>query len=76
MWTVENASFGKELILYQMTKAFVDYKINENEKFRPISGLEENIVSSICHFSHNVFNRLLSQGHQKLALFGKGLKKI
>ena len=32
------------------------------------------LVTSIFSFSHNVFKRLLSQGRQKAALCGKGLR--
>ena len=32
------------------------------------------LVTNIFSFSHNVFKRLFSQGHEKLGLCGKGLE--
>ena len=34
---------------------------------------EKLLVTSIFSFSHNVFKRLVSQGHQKVSLCGNGL---
>ena len=35
---------------------------------------EKMLVTSIFSFTHNVFKRLLFQGHEKLGLCGKELK--
>ena len=37
--------------------------------------MEKLLVTSIFSFSHNVFKRLLFQGHEKSVLCGKGLNQ-
>ena len=59
-------------------KAFAD-KINVTENWKFVLGRAENIVRKgknagyqhFFSFSHNVFKRLLRQGHIKLGLHGK-----
>ena len=43
---------------------------------KTLSGTGENAVISIFSFSHNVFKRLLFQGHSKLGLCAKGLATV
>ena len=62
-------------------KAFADDKLNVINMIISVFDRVENIVgkgeiacTSNFSFSHNVFNRLLSQTHQKVSLCGNGLR--
>ena len=63
-------------------KAFADDKLNVTKIMISVFDREENIVgkgeiacTSDFSFSHNVFQRLLSQTRQKVSLCGKGPAK-
>ena len=54
------------------------FQFNENGRklSKPVETLwekEKLLVTSNFFFSHSVFKRFVSQGHQKVSLFAKGL---
>ena len=62
---------------------FADDNCRFDENGRKLSKREENtvgkgeiLVTSNFSFSHSVFERLVSQGRQKVSLCGNGLKSL
>ena len=90
IWEIPQFCRWAELTHYQMTnfrllklKEFADDNFTFDENGRKSSKWVENtvgkrvlLVTSNFSFSHSVFKRLVSQGHQKASLCGNGLKVL
>ena len=70
---------GRQILDSSKLREFADDNFKFEENGRKLSKRVENTVgkgeiTSNFSFSHSVFKRLVSQGHQKVSLCGNGLK--
>ena len=83
VWKSVNPFPHDKILDQTKLKAFADDKLNVTKMIISVFGTVENIVgkgeiafTSSFSFSHNVFERLLSQTRQKVSLCGNELKGI